>query len=474
MMAYDAARHRLTLYGGQIFAANSSMGDTWEWDGSAWSQRAAAGPIQAAYPALAYDAARQRTVLFGGLLPTGPQWSSYGVDTWEWNGVTWTKRASTGPPGRYASSAAYDSARQRTVLFGGISNTVPLIVGDTWEWDGAAWSQRSSTGASARSGHAMAYDSARHKAVLFGGRDASNAWLADTWEWDGTAWTQNPAAGPSVRSGHAMAYDASRQRTVLFSGADPSGKLGDTWEFDGLAWSQRSTTGPAPRTGHSMVFDTVRQRVLLFGGTGTSGALGDSWEWNGSVWTQTSAVDLPPRTAHAMVYDSARQATVLFGGAGALGIYNGDTWESQSLPCAATTQMCCSGSGACSMLLPSACAATGGVTGAPGVACPAGPCSQLGACCNGAICQFIPAALCIESHTHISGAGSACNAPGNHTTPCCRADYNQSGSLAVQDIFDYLNDWFAGNPTTSFIANGLGAPTIQDVFDYLNAWFTGC
>jgi hypothetical protein len=29
---------------------------------------------------------------------------------------------------------------------------------------------------------------------------------------------------------------------------------------------------------------------------------------------------------------------------------------------------------------------------------------------------------------------------------CCKADFDGSGQLAVQDIFDFLNAWFAGCP----------------------------
>ncbi len=56
--------------------------------------------------------------------------------------------------------------------------------------------------------------------------------------------------------------------------------------------------------------------------------------------------------------------------------------------------------------------------------------------------------------------------------PSCPADFDQSGDLAVQDIFAFLNAWFAGAPGSDFnLVDGL---TVQDIFDFLNAWFAGC
>ncbi len=53
----------------------------------------------------------------------------------------------------------------------------------------------------------------------------------------------------------------------------------------------------------------------------------------------------------------------------------------------------------------------------------------------------------------------------------CPADYNGNGTLEVQDIFDFLNGWFAGAPAADFNGGGL---SVQDIFDFLNAWFAGC
>ncbi|HVU63095.1 MAG TPA: protease pro-enzyme activation domain-containing protein [Phycisphaerales bacterium] len=54
----------------------------------------------------------------------------------------------------------------------------------------------------------------------------------------------------------------------------------------------------------------------------------------------------------------------------------------------------------------------------------------------------------------------------------CIADFDCNGSVSVQDIFDFLNAWFAGAPGTDIDASG--ATTVLDIFDFLNTWFAGC
>lgn len=58
------------------------------------------------------------------------------------------------------------------------------------------------------------------------------------------------------------------------------------------------------------------------------------------------------------------------------------------------------------------------------------------------------------------------------TLQSCIADYNCTGVVTVQDIFDYLTAWFAGNLNAD--VNASGTLTVQDIFDYLTAWFVGC
>jgi hypothetical protein len=57
-------------------------------------------------------------------------------------------------------------------------------------------------------------------------------------------------------------------------------------------------------------------------------------------------------------------------------------------------------------------------------------------------------------------------------TNACPADFNASGAITVQDIFDFLETYFSGDAAADF--NASGDTTVQDIFDFLAAYFTGC
>ena len=81
---------------------------------------------------------------------------------------------------------------------------------DTWEWDGENWTQYEDIGPAPRSRPAMAYDSKRQRIILFGG-SAGSINFNNTWEWDEENWTQVAGTGPSALGGHAIAYDSRRE-----------------------------------------------------------------------------------------------------------------------------------------------------------------------------------------------------------------------------------------------------------------------
>ncbi len=54
----------------------------------------------------------------------------------------------------------------------------------------------------------------------------------------------------------------------------------------------------------------------------------------------------------------------------------------------------------------------------------------------------------------------------------CAADFNHVNGVTVQDIFDFLTAWLAGNSSADF--NHVNGVTVQDIFDFLTAWLAGC
>ena len=329
-MAYDAARNRVVLFGGNAFNTFPIhyLDETWEYDGATWVQvQTAVAPSPRNCCSLAYDAARARTVLFGG----GGDGGVVMGDTWDYDGSQWVLRApATAPPARLGAGLAYDGARARTVMFGGFGSA---LFNDTWEFDGSNWLQAApASSPTPRSRVVLAYDAARARTVLFGGRDFGGM-LGETWEYDGATWAQTtPAASPARRICHGLAYDGARARIVLYGGreVEPSlfGRaptLRDTWEYDGANWNQTATgnQSPGPTWGAAMVHDPVRARSLLFGGT-----LTQAWEFDGASWTPVATASPPPRQFLAFAHDLERRRSVVFGGRGpSNGQFLGDTWE---------------------------------------------------------------------------------------------------------------------------------------------------
>lgn len=95
-----------------------------------------------------------------------------------------------------------------------------------------------------------------------------------------------------------------------------------------------------------------------------------------------------------------------------------------------------------------------------------------GACCLGSTCQLLPQADCAGPNSRFAGLGTVCPLPGSSTGACCPADFNQSGAISVQDLFDFLAAYFTGNPAADY--NGSGSLSVQDLFDFLAGYFQGC
>src|SRR6185312_10445102 len=105
--------------------------ETWERNANGtWQVVTQNGPPTRYHHAMAYDEARGVTVLFGGFVcqssaacvrqnPGNEQ--IYG-DTWEWDGTSWTQKLPlVSPDARYDHTMTYDPVRRRVVLFAGRS-----------------------------------------------------------------------------------------------------------------------------------------------------------------------------------------------------------------------------------------------------------------------------------------------------------------------------------------------------------------
>ncbi|MGE0403759.1 MAG: Kelch repeat-containing protein, partial [Kofleriaceae bacterium] len=171
---------------------------------------------------------------------------------------------------RRSHAMAYDSSRQRVVLFGGrVGVGVGTLNDETWERVGTSWQQRTdSVHPSARANAVMFYEQGR--VILFGGIGDNNERFDDTWALDGNGWTQlAPANVPT--GGFAGAYDPQRDVGVLVASTG-------TWEWSDDNWNLVTASIPPCTT-------------ASYAGQGRVACIDQRWTsfWDGSTWTTTEA-----------------------------------------------------------------------------------------------------------------------------------------------------------------------------------------
>ena len=299
-------------------------------DGSPTWTRVTTAPVPSVrdFHSAVYDGARRRIVLFGG--NSGPVYNDlWALDT---DTRTWSRLGpdATGPSARMSTYAVTDANSQRMVLFGGWGNA---YFGDTWtlalDQSPPQWTSHS-LGAhpSARLEHATAYDTQRDRMLLFGGKDAYQ-FFNDVWQLDLTGdpvWSPVATAGtpPSQRECRAV-YDPVRDRLLLFGGFSYPDHLNETWELtlSGTpTWHQLDPTGPLPppRRGQNMIYDPVDDRVLVFGGYNDYAFFYDVWALSFAGdrerWTEVQPVGTGPgpRYGASATLDPVRRQMIVVGG----------------------------------------------------------------------------------------------------------------------------------------------------------------
>ena len=225
--------------------------DQWSFDGAAYLQSLAVTPPGRMSAGIALDDDRGLNVMFGGVdIDNG--FTAMG-DTWEWNGAAWTQRCLSDctPPSPRGHPYFAFLPGVGAVMMGGETQFFQADVDETWIWNGLTWRQCLSAscttgGPTARSDGAMAYDAVSDRIIAFGGTTAEGLRVAETWAFDGFNWTlvDDGAAGPPARSSAKLVAHPGLG-LVLIGGIlpfDPGNT--DTWVWDGASWSILETADP--------------------------------------------------------------------------------------------------------------------------------------------------------------------------------------------------------------------------------------
>lgn len=178
--AYDPNSGKMLLFGGEGAGVDEVLGDTWLWDGLTQSWQSLGtlpGPSARAGAQIAYDG--DQLVLFGGYSLSGGGVRSPLGDTWLWDGNAWSQVSPlNSPPPMYFGGAAYDG--QTAVIIGGNLGpvtrthygTTPDVSKDMtyedpssllWRWDRQqlTWTSQDGPISTGRWGNPAAYDGRR-------------------------------------------------------------------------------------------------------------------------------------------------------------------------------------------------------------------------------------------------------------------------------------------------------------------------
>ena len=290
LVAYDPARHVVDVIGRDTLATVALW--TLDLATGAWTARPPPTTtlfIGSTTSGFAFDAVRNVTVF------------ATGTKVYEWNGTVWaTITATTPAPQDWALT--FDPRLGAVILVGG-SGPSNIIA----RWTGAAWvTIPAETLPSPRSHVDVAYDTDRQRRVVFGGSDLGTTSYDDTYEWSGTQWFHIASGAPPEHDNGGLlryTFDVRAGEMVQFGGAVMNGI--DTWAWKDHRWHQLP---PAPVTAaypEALAYDPVR------GGSVVNNDDQSTWMLRDEAWTQLEpAGTSAPLGISALVYDPLEHALV--------------------------------------------------------------------------------------------------------------------------------------------------------------------
>ena len=182
-------------------------------------------PTDRSNHSMVYDPVNDKLVLYGGYVDDS---------TWVWDaGWTEVSASSSTPPVSYLHSLIFNEANNRVMLFGGYQSGT--ISEDVWEFNAATntWSEHTSSigdDIDSRYYHSAAWDSDRNRMIIYGGKntDASPITLFESRRVSSSSshWTEleyDYATEVGEVVGHDMVYSPDQKTIFLYGGGQEGG-----------------------------------------------------------------------------------------------------------------------------------------------------------------------------------------------------------------------------------------------------------
>ena len=233
------------------------------------------------------------------------------------------------PDSSWNGTLVVDTRRHRLILQGGLDRQgIRLSATRSYDIATSSWEVLVAPIAPApRSAYSIAYDHARDRVLMFGGLypRTSSDWFGDLWARDSRdgSWSEITPEGPlpAPRAGAQLVEDEQRSRFLLVGGwqSYPPPLPTEIWQLstDPPRWTPLATEGTPPDRVDAAFLDEARERLIVHGAVMQTFEIGE-WELSlrgPATWRRLPVADgaKPPELC-GFAFDRARDRAVIFGG----------------------------------------------------------------------------------------------------------------------------------------------------------------